>query len=99
MQTQNNAHRRGTLDMLSGLRVQREAGKRLAILAGLCLVLPPVGLVCLWRSRHTGTPVRVALSVMSLLMVVLPARLRCRRVLLPLLSKLPLRFRHVTVLQ
>ena len=71
MQTQNNAHRRGTLDMLSGLRVQREAGKRLAILAGLCLILPPVGLVCLWRSRHTGTPVRVALSVMSLLMMVL----------------------------
>lgn len=71
MQTERNPHKGGTLEMLSGLRTQREAGKRLAILAGLCLILPPVGLVCLWRSRHTGTPVRLALSALSLLMMVL----------------------------
>ena len=71
MQTERNPHKGGTLEMLSGLRTQREAGKRLAILAGLCLILPPVGLVCLWRSRHTGMPVRLALSTMSLLMMVL----------------------------
>ena len=71
MQTERNPHKGGTLEMLSGLRTQREAGKRLAILAGLCLILPPVGLVCLLRSRHTGMPVRLALSTMSLLMMVL----------------------------
>lgn len=71
MQTERNPHRRGTLEMLSGLRVQREAGKRLAILAGLCLIVPPVGLICLWRSRHTSAPVRLALSALSLLMMVL----------------------------
>ena len=35
MQTERNPHKGGTLEMLSGLRTQREAGKRLAILAGL----------------------------------------------------------------
>lgn len=71
MQTEHIHSKRGTLDILAGLRMQREAGKRLAILAVLCLLLPPVGLICLWRSRHTRTPVRLALSLEALLMMVL----------------------------
>lgn len=71
MQTERTHSKRGTLDILAGLRVQREAGKRLAILAVLCLLLPPVGLICLWRSRHTNMPVRLGLSLASVLMMVL----------------------------
>lgn len=71
MQTEHIHSKRGTLDILAGLRLQREAGKRLAILAVLCLLLPLVGLICLWRSRHTRTPVRLALSLEALLMMVL----------------------------
>lgn len=71
MQTDHNTPRRGTLDVLAGLRLQREAGKRLAILGALCLLVPPLGLICVWRSRHARTPVRLVFSLLSLLMMVL----------------------------
>ena len=39
------------------------------ILAALCLLLPPVGLLCAWRSRRTGQIAHAALSALALLSI------------------------------
>ena len=48
------------------------------ILTALCLLLPPVGLFCAWRSRRTGPAVKGALSAAALLSAVLLSALVMR---------------------
>lgn len=64
-------NRRRTLGTIEALRRQKEAYRRLITLGILCLLVPPLGLLFLWRSRYISGALKSAYSLVTLLVMTL----------------------------
>ena len=47
--------------------MQKDSRPYLILIAALCLLLPPLGILLIWRMEKTDMPVRIGLSVLGLL--------------------------------
>ncbi|MBQ9856282.1 MAG: hypothetical protein IJO53_08830 [Clostridia bacterium] len=56
---------------VSSPKAMQEEKKRLYLLIALLVVLPPIGIVCLWRGGFLRFPYRVAASVAAFFLMVL----------------------------
>ena len=68
MQRENRSRPLGTVEVF---RRQREANRRLVILGVLCLLVPPIGLLCLWRSGYVSSLLKGIYSLATLLVMTL----------------------------